>query len=53
MSISFILENQNKEGYWDSRWYYGKYYSTYVCIRVLIKESKTSYADYLKRTSDF
>ncbi|WP_407479303.1 hypothetical protein [Elizabethkingia anophelis] len=53
MSISFILENQSKEGYWDSRWYYGKYYSTYVCIRVLIKESKTYYSDYLKRTSDF
>ncbi|HIC8644376.1 prenyltransferase/squalene oxidase repeat-containing protein [Elizabethkingia meningoseptica] len=52
-SINFILKNQNKEGYWDSRWYYGKYYGTYVCVRSLIKESNKSYTDYLKKASDF
>ncbi len=34
--INYICENQSSEGFWKSRWYYGNYYGTYVCLRLLI-----------------
>lgn len=34
-AILFILKNQNDLGFWESRWYYGNYYGTYVCLRLL------------------
>lgn len=36
-SLSFISAMQEEEGYWKSRWYYGQYYGTYVCLRLLNK----------------
>jgi hypothetical protein len=33
--IAYILSEMNEGGYWESKWYYGKYYGTYVCVRVL------------------
>ena len=33
--ISYLLSQQKKEGYWESRWYYGNYYGTFVCVRLL------------------
>ena len=33
LSVSFLLNTQNKEGFWASRWYYG----TYVCLRLFSK----------------
>jgi len=38
--ISYILEQQNNKGYWVSRWYYGYYYGTYVCLRLLKASEK-------------
>ena len=32
----YLISKQNKEGYWESRWYYGAYYGTYVCMRILL-----------------
>ncbi len=34
-AIAYILDHQNAHGFWQSRWYYGNYYGTYVCLRVL------------------
>ena len=33
--ISYLFSQQKEEGYWESRWYYGNYYGTYVCVRLL------------------
>ncbi|WP_134790029.1 prenyltransferase/squalene oxidase repeat-containing protein [Flavobacterium psychrophilum] len=37
LSISFLLNTQNTKGFWTSRWYYGNYYGTYVCLRLFSK----------------
>lgn len=34
-TISYVIEQQDDKGYWKSRWYYGNYYGTYVCLRLL------------------
>ncbi|MCM2301322.1 MAG: prenyltransferase [Flavobacteriaceae bacterium] len=34
-AISYIVDQQETKGYWESRWYYGNYYGTYVCLRSL------------------
>lgn len=34
-NIKYIARSVNSEGYWDSTWYWGKFYGTYVCIRIL------------------
>ncbi|MTI86864.1 MAG: hypothetical protein FH748_02725 [Balneolaceae bacterium] len=31
----YLKKEQEVEGYWQSRWYYGDYYGTYVCSRML------------------
>lgn len=31
----FIISQQRTDNLWDSRWYYGDFYGTYVCLRVL------------------
>ncbi len=36
LSIDYLLEQQNDLGFWESRWYYGNYYGTYVCLRAII-----------------
>lgn len=33
--ISYLLTQQHPGGLWKSRWYYGPYYGTYVCLRLL------------------
>lgn len=33
--IDYIISEQKEEGFWESRWYYGNYYGTYVCLRLL------------------
>lgn len=38
--IDFILNRQNDQGFWESRWYYGNFYGTYVCTRLLSKFNK-------------
>ncbi len=34
-ALSYIIENQKENGCWESRWYYGNYYGTYVSLRAL------------------
>lgn len=34
-AIRYIVKCQNPLGFWESRWYYGNYYGTYVCLRIL------------------
>jgi hypothetical protein len=34
-AIDYIINNRHNNGYWDSRWYYGSLYGTYVCLRLL------------------
>lgn len=31
----YIIKQQDNNGFWKSRWYYGNYYGTYVCMRFL------------------
>jgi len=37
LSVSFLFRNQSVDGFWLSRWYYGNYYGTYVCLRLFKK----------------
>ncbi len=41
-SLKYIIGQQQKSGFWQSRWYYGCYYGTYVCLRLLKKVNKYS-----------
>lgn len=34
-SVGFLVANQKPEGYWSSRWYIGKLYGTYQCVRIV------------------
>lgn len=34
-AIRYIIKQQQEDGYWNSRWYYGSLYGTYVCLRLL------------------
>lgn len=34
-AIDYIIRNQDVDGYWKSRWYYGNIYGTYICLRLL------------------
>jgi len=34
-SLTYIITHQKPEGCWESVWYYGDYYGTYVCLRLL------------------
>lgn len=36
-AINYIISEQKEQGYWESRWYYGRFYGTYVCLRLLNK----------------
>lgn len=44
---SYLKSNQSEKGYWSSRWYYGKYYGTYICckfLKVIQKYDKNIYS---------
>ncbi|MDX2191443.1 MAG: prenyltransferase/squalene oxidase repeat-containing protein [Bacteroidota bacterium] len=32
--LLYILSKQNIQGYWESRWYFGSYYGTYICLKL-------------------
>jgi len=51
-AISFILENQNELGFWLSRWYYGNYYGTYACLR-LLSEYSEDYTTYIQKGLEY
>ena len=42
-ALSYIIKCQSKEGFWESRWYYGVFYGTYVCLR-LLKDFEKEYS---------
>lgn len=52
-SISYIIKNQTKQGYWESRWYFGKYYGTYVSVRCLLEDKGKKYLDSIILASKF
>ncbi|AZQ59887.1 prenyltransferase [Maribacter sp. MJ134] len=51
-AISFILENQNHLGFWESRWYYGNFYGTYVCLR-LLNEYDEQHSIYIQKGLEY
>ncbi|MBB4806050.1 geranylgeranyl pyrophosphate synthase [Chryseobacterium defluvii] len=51
-SIKYILSHQHEKGYWESRWYYGNYYGTYVCLR-LLKEFGDVYKEDINEAIDY
>lgn len=51
-AVTYVLSNQKENGSWESRWYYGNYYGTYVCLR-LLKEFNGKYVDQINRSLDF
>lgn len=51
-SLQYIISQQNNEGFWESRWYYGNYYGTYVCLR-LLKEFDENYLTEIQKGIDY
>lgn len=51
-AISYIISEQKEQGYWESRWYYGKFYGTYVCLR-LLNEFPTQYESVKQKIKEF
>lgn len=51
-AIKYIISEQKEQGYWESRWYYGKLYGTYVCLR-LLNEFPTQYGAVKQKIKDF
>lgn len=51
-AVTYVLSNQKENGSWESRWYYGNYYGTYVCLR-LLKEFNGKYVEQINRSLDF
>jgi squalene-hopene/tetraprenyl-beta-curcumene cyclase len=35
--LSFLIMNQQHDGSWASTWYFGSYYATYMCTKLLFK----------------
>jgi hypothetical protein len=50
-SIEFLFSQQEHEGFWRSRWYYGKFYGTYTCLRLFNKQG--IFNNKIKRAIDF
>jgi hypothetical protein len=51
-AINYIISEQKEQGYWESRWYYGRFYGTYVCLR-LLNEFPTEYKIEKQKIKDF
>lgn len=34
-AVEYITSNQKKDGSWDSRWYFGEFYGTFICARLI------------------
>jgi squalene-hopene/tetraprenyl-beta-curcumene cyclase len=49
--VSYLEKEQRKDGGWDSRWYHGPYYGTYVCLKLLATAKPDSPA--IGRAIDF
>ncbi|MDR0866023.1 MAG: terpene cyclase/mutase family protein [Candidatus Symbiothrix sp.] len=51
-AMPFICCNQDENGFWESRWYYGTYYGTYICLRLLKEKGETYWAN-IQKALDF
>lgn len=51
-ALEYIIKEQNKEGFWESTWYYGNYYGTYVCLR-LIKMFENNFSNHIERAMEY
>ncbi len=51
-AITYIIEQQDNKGYWSSRWYYGNYYGTYICLK-LLKIYEKDYSTEIEKALDF
>lgn len=51
-AINYIISEQKEQGYWESRWYYGKFYGTYVCLR-LLNEFPIQYESIIQKIKEF
>jgi squalene-hopene/tetraprenyl-beta-curcumene cyclase len=49
--LDFVASRQSSDGHWDSRWYHGPYYGTYVCMRVL--STSRRYDETMSRAAAF
>ncbi|HMO39100.1 MAG TPA: terpene cyclase/mutase family protein [Saprospiraceae bacterium] len=52
-SLNFLISQQHAEGFWASRWYYGNYYGTYVCLRSLLMHSKGNNVDLITKSFQY
>lgn len=50
-SCKYLFKHQSKDGFWDSRWYYGNYYGTYACLRLFSKMKIQN--NQLKKTAEY
>ena len=46
------MSEQKEQGYWESRWYYSKFYGTFVCLR-LLSEYPTQYEKIKQKIKEF
>jgi len=37
--LTYLIKRQKADGSWNSTWYHGPFYGTYVCVRLLIRVS--------------
>lgn len=51
-AIKYIVSEQKEQGYWESRWYYSKFYGTFVCLR-LLSEYPTQYEKIKQKIKEF
>jgi squalene-hopene/tetraprenyl-beta-curcumene cyclase len=52
-ALNYIVLHQQQEGFWYSRWYYGFFYGTYVCTRILQLYNKRTYQENIQRAISF
>jgi hypothetical protein len=41
--INYIVSKSEKMSFWNSRWYYGRFYGTMVCVRLCIEAIKNNF----------
>ncbi|MHC6198658.1 prenyltransferase/squalene oxidase repeat-containing protein [Elizabethkingia miricola] len=57
-AVEYIISNQKDNGSWESRWYFGSFYGTYVCLRLISEVNaknchvKEIVADFLQKSQN-
>lgn len=52
-TISYVIRKQDYRGCWESRWYYGNYYGTYVCLRLLKVFEKEDHSKEIQKALNY